>query len=287
MMKRFSRILPGMLLLLPSLAGTVVFLLLPLGKTIAYSFSRGLENGRFVGLQNYIDLSRSTAFRLAVSNSIRFYLIALPLILILPLIPALLFERTHRLAAMFDRAVYAAMLLAGASLMTFTDLLFAPNGMLADEAAALFGMDAARLYQSEFAFPLLILLYIYKYGGYNYFLYAIALSRIPRELYEQAHLDGSGMLQTLRCITLPSLTPTAALTMLLSVLHSYRIYREAFLIGGYYPHESIYLLQHFMSNNFVNMNYNRLCCVSVLLLIVVILLAGAVIAVRQLFWRRK
>ena len=181
MMKKWKKYAPGMLLLLPSFAGVAVFQLYPLGKTVLYSLQRGLENGRFVGLRNYIDLLESTAFHLAVGNSVRFYLIALPLILLLPLIPAILFEGTRRFAAVFDRAVYLAMLFAGASLMTFADLLFAPNGLLAEEMAALFGLDAAQLYQSAFAFPLLITLYLYKYGGYNYLLYAAALSRIPRE----------------------------------------------------------------------------------------------------------
>ena len=61
--------------------------------------------------------------------------------------------------------------------------------------------------------------------------------------------------------------------LLLSVLNSYKVYREAFQIGGTYPHDSIYLIQHYIHNNFLNMNYTRLCCISVLLLCVGIVAA--------------
>ncbi len=287
MMKKFTRIFPGVVLLLPSVTGVIIFMLYPLGKTVVYSLYRGLENGRFVGPRNYLELFDNSMFHLAFGNSLKFWLIALPLIMIVPILMAILFMNVPEFAAVFDKAVYTTMLLSSAALMTFVDLLFAKNGLLVEETAALFGLDASQLYQSRFAFPLLVMLYLYKYGGYNYLLYCIGLARIPREYYEEAQLDGAKWYHSLRYITLPSLRPVMAVTLLLSVLNSHKIYREAFLIGGYYPHDSIYMLQQFINNNFTNMNYNRLCCVSVLLLLTVAAVTTAVLLAVRLIGRRK
>ena len=287
MMKRFIRRLPGILMLLPSITGVILFMLYPFGKAVLYSFYRGLEDGRFVGLTNYFELFDNSMFHLAIENSLKFLLIALPLIMLVPLLLAILFMNIPRFAAVFNKAVYTTMLLSSAVLMTFVDLLFAKNGLLSEETAALFGLDASQLYQSRFAFPLLVLMYLYKYGGYNYLLYCIGLARIPHEYYEEIQLDGARWYHCLRYITLPSLRPVMAVTLLLSWINSYKIYREAFLIGGYYPHDSIYMIQHFINNNFANMNYNRLCCVSVLLLFTVSAVTAAVLVMVHLVRRRK
>ena len=87
-------------------------------------------------------------------------------------------------------------------------------------------------------------------------------------------------------ITLPLLTPMLLVTALLALVNSYKIYREAYLVGGEYPHESIYLLQHFINNNFRNMNYNRLCALSVLL-VTAILLAALFFAVLYALRKRR
>jgi hypothetical protein len=106
------------------------------------------------------------------------------------------------------------------------------------------------------------------YGGYNALVYYAAIRQIPEERYESAKMDGAGTLACFRYITLPALRPAFPTVLLLSVLNSYKVYREAFQIGGYYPNDSIYLIQHYIHNNFLNMNYTRLCCISVLLLCV-------------------
>ena len=284
--KRNRYSIAGCLLLLPGFVGVLTFAVYPFGKAMFYSLHRGLENGRFVGLDNYADLFSNAAFLHALQNSFRFYLIALPLILLLPLIPAILFARYPRISACLDFTAYAMILCAGASLMTFTDLLVGEHGMFSDAIAGFFSIEADRLYDSEFAFVLLILLYLYRYGGFNYLLYHSALRQIPVEYYEEAVINGAGWHHILWYITLPSLRPTAAAVLTLSVLHSYHLYQEVFQIGGYYPHDSIYLLQHFMNNNFVSMNYNRLCCVSVMILLFTVLLSTFIYLAVRIFTRR-
>ena len=62
--------------------------------------------------------------------------------------------------------------------------------------------------------------------------------------------------------TLPLLGPMILFTALISLLNAFKCFREAILIGGNYPHESIYMLQHYMTNNFNNMNYMEISVTS-------------------------
>lgn len=64
-------------------------------------------------------------------------------------------------------------------------------------------------------------------------------------------------------ITLPLLRPEILVVTLLSTLNSFKNFREAYVLGGDHPHESIYMLQHFMNNNFENMNFPRLSVAAV------------------------
>ena len=110
-------------------------------------------------------------------------------------------------------------------------------------------------------------------------LWLAGLNAIPQELYEAARVDGAGSWQCFCCITLPGLKGTAFLTAVLSVINSFKVFREAYLVAGDYPHESIYMLQHLFNNWFVSLDIQKMSAASVMveaaLLIPVLACAGA------------
>ena len=273
-------------MILPSLCGVVVFVVLPFLRAVYYSFTSGIESGAFVGFSNYIGLFQSASFLTALKNTFRFYSIAFPLIIALPLIIAVVLAPHKRLTKLFESTVYGTLLIPSATLMLFSDLIFSERGFITDTIVEMLGLSGNNLYATPFSFVILVLLYLFKYGGYNYLLYSVAITRIPKEFYEEAKINGASRWQTFWYVTLPSILPMVGISVLVSLISSYKVYREAFLIGGYYPHKDIYLIQHFINNNFVNMNYNRLCCVSV---VTVLALGGflALIYIGVVLWRRK
>ena len=100
-------------------------------------------------------------------------------------------------------------------------------------------------------------------------LFLAGLSAIPREYREAAASDGASYWQTLRYITLPLMTPTFFFILIVSIINSFKSFREAYLLGGATPHESIYMLQHFMNNNFQNLSYQRLSVAALLVFLVI------------------
>ena len=77
-------------------------------------------------------------------------------------------------------------------------------------------------------------------------------------------MDGAGTLRQFTAITLPHLAPTLLVTAVLSLLNTYKVFREAYLVAGAYPQNSIYLLQHLFNNWFLALDLPRLCAAAVL-----------------------
>ena len=128
----------------------------------------------------------------------------------------------------------------------------------------------------------LIFTYIWKNVGYDMVLWLSGITSISPALYESASLDGANSWQRFFKITLPNLIPTLFTVTVLSLLNSFKVFREAYLIAGSYPHESIYLLQHLFNNWFTKLDVDKMCAGAVLMAITVI----SVIGILQWMWGR-
>ena len=107
-------------------------------------------------------------------------------------------------------------------------------------------------------------------------LFLAGLDGISPDIYEAAAVDGANAKQVFLYITLPNLMPTAIMTAILSLLNTFKVFREAYLVAGPYPHDSIYLLQHLFNNWFLSLDLPRLSAaavmVAVMLLIFILLI---------------
>lgn len=253
----------GLLFAAPVLLGTAMFFAIPFGMVVGDSFSLG---GQFVGLENYIKVLSSESFRLAAWNTARFLVIGVPLVLCSALALALLLHSRPRFSRLCSNTILLPLVLPLASIVMFVEFLIPDRTMEGDSA-----------------FWVLLALYIWKNCGYLALLFLAALNMIPKEYYQYAQLSGANGFQQLWYITLPQLRPTLGFTAVIAVINSFKSYREAFLLGGKHPTQSIYLLQHFLNNNFENLSYSRLSVASVLLALPIILAAVVVL----ICWRRR
>ncbi|GHU08302.1 hypothetical protein FACS1894151_03980 [Spirochaetia bacterium] len=116
---------------------------------------------------------------------------------------------------------------------------------------------------------MMILIFLWKNCGYNMVLFLSGLGNIPKDYYEAAWLDNASAFQVFRHVTFPCLLPTTVLALIMSIINSFKIFREIYLITGNYPHESIYTLQHFMNNMFASLNYPRLTSAAAVLVAII------------------
>ena len=246
-----------MLLAAPAVMGLLAFLVLPFGYTFLRSFTVGLGWGRFVGLENYAQLFGNRLFLLALKNTFLFLLCGLALILPLSLLLSLLLQKTGKWGKGLAMALLFPMVLPVSAIVIVVNLVFAENGLLSQLTGPTPWMD------SPFAFVILLGLYLWKNVGIGVVILLAGLTTIPGELYESANMDGAGKWTRLTKVTLPMLRPELLVVTILSSLNAFKNFREAFVLGGDHPHESIYMLQHFMNNNFENMNFPRLSVAAV------------------------
>ena len=255
--------LVGYGLLFPMLLGFTTFYVIPVFIMIWYSVSWGIGKREFVGLENYIELLQNEMFLLAAKNTLRFLIVSVPAILLFSLLVALLLQRVGRYASGLRTAYFYPMLIPIASVVLFVQILF------------------GKQMESTNAFWVLCLLYIWKFFGYHVLILYARLQMIPKEYYDYASLFGAGAWAGFRYITMPLLTPVFLFNILLAVMNAFKCYREAFLLGGNYPNESIYLMQHFINNNFQNLNYQKISTASVLLMMSIL---GSVIIVVGVYY---
>ena len=269
--------LAGYLFLLPSLIGVCIFLVSPMADTVRRSFFS--VAGEWRGWENYQTLMGNASFRLAAGNTARFLAIAIPLLLLLSLGAAL---AVRRAPAFVKSSFLVPLALPVASLALIWRLLFDGQGLV-NAALAAMGVDTVAFLDSGASFWVLVGSYIWKNVGFGMVLFLAALTNVPQNLYEAAQLDGAGRFQRFRCITLPHLYPTLFVTAVLSVINAFKVFREAYLVAGNYPHEQMYLLQHLFNNWFLRLDVDKLCAAATLTALVL----AALIALLQKFWGRS
>ena len=257
------------LFLLPSLAGTAVFVLLPYVDVVRRSFFEA-AGGRFVAMQNYVTVVGNSAFRLASFNPLRFLVICVPLLVLVSLFCSMLIAGLKEEGTVFKTSLLVPLAIPVASIVLLWKLFFHPQGMV-NQITALFGMAGIDWINGDTAFGVLVFTYVWKNLGYDVVLWVAGLAAISDELYEAARVDGAGIVARFLYVTLPGLSKTAFLVVSLSVFNSFKVFREAYLIAGEYPHESIYMLQHLFNHWFVTLDIQKMSAASVLLLLVVAL----------------
>ena len=261
MKQQKKQALEGALCCLPAAAGVGALYLAPFCMALARSLGRGM-GGSFAGLENYRELLTNRAFLLAAGNTLLFWALALPLSAALGLGLALVWQKGsgHLAACGFFPAMVPAACAVAALKALFSNLAFAGAQ----------GVGS------------LVALFLWKNVGCCALFFSAALRAIPTELRDTAADLGAGPLARFWRVELPLLRPAFWGCLLVSFLGSFRVFREAFLLGGAHPDNALYGVQHFLYNNFANMNYPRLAAASVLLILVTVGIGlGALGALRR------
>lgn len=266
--------------LLPSLLMVSVLVLAPFCDVLRRSFFSAM-GGQFVGFRNYRDVFQNEAFRQAAGNTAKFTLICIPVLLLFSLLLALLVDALKERRGIFKTSFLIPMSIPVASVVLLWKVIFHENGLLNHLLGSLC-LETADWLNSGLAMTVLMATYIWKNAGYDMVLWLSGITAISPSLYESASLDGAGALGCFFRITLPNLRLTLFTAAVLSLLNSFKVFREAYLISGSYPHESIYMLQHLFNNWFTRLDIDKMCAGAVLMALVVMGLIGLL----QMIWGR-
>ncbi|MCD2502141.1 sugar ABC transporter permease [Clostridium sp. NSJ-145] len=253
--------------ILPSLIGVAVFTLLPFLDVFIRSFQSAISR-EFSGLENYYDIFSNAAFKLASQNTIKFVLVCIPLLLAISLAIAVFLNRFVQASQILRTAFLIPMAVPIASVVLIWNIVFHEQGVLSGVLNN-FNIVGQDWMNTGYAFWVLVFSYIWKNLGYTIILWLAGLNAISKEIYESAKVDGAGELKCFTKITLPCLKPTLYTIAVLSLLNSFKVFREAYLVAGDYPDKSMYLLQHLFNNWFREMSFGKMAAASVVIAVII------------------
>lgn len=266
----------------PSVLGVSVFFIVPFLVVVYYSVIKSPLNPEFVFLENFQNVIGNQAFKIAVKNTADFSIIAVPLAVILSLGLALMLESRIPLKSQFRTFFLSPMMVPVASVVLIWQVLFHQNGVM-NEIMLVFGLDKIDWLKSEWAIGVIVVLYLWKNLGYNMILFMAALANIPKELLEVADVEGASEMYKFFAIKLRYLSPTVLFVTILSMINSFKVFREIYLLTGEYPVERLYMLQHFMNNTFEALDYQKLSAAAVILAIVMVAIIALLFKVEDSF----
>jgi multiple sugar transport system permease protein len=165
------------------------------------------------------------------------------------------------------------MMVPVASVVLVFQVLFNQNGVI-NEFIGVFGADKIDWFKSDYAMVIVVILFLWKNLGYNMILFMAALGAVPKDVIEAAKMDGASELQLFFKLKLKYLSPTLFFVTIFSIINSFKVFREVYLLTGNYPYESLYMLQHFMNNAFNSLNYQRLSAAAIVMCLFMILIIG-------------
>lgn len=263
------------LFLLPGLAGVTVFVLAPFCSVTLSSFRTSLTK-QFVGFRNYLSVFQNSAFRLAAGNTARFIAMGVPLLLLISLGLALVINSR----AKWDKYKYLYLLpmaVPAATMVLVWKLLFERQGFLNRLLETHIDFMGERS-----AFYIVVGSYLWKNLGYTLVLWLAGLKSVPGDILDAARVDGAGSVVCFLRVTLPNLKGSMYTILVVSLLNSFKVFREVYLVGGAYPQENIYLLQHIFNNWYTNLDFDKMAAGAVLSVLVL----GGISLLLQRLWDR-
>jgi len=266
--------------LMPSLIGVLIFFLVPFGVVVYYSVLDNPIFSNFVGLENFQKLFENSAFQQAAKNTGIFSAIAVPLSVVLSL--AMAFGLNSRIPGKsWIRSCFLCPLMVPiASVVLVWQVIFHYHGTL-NQITALFGAEPVDWLKTNWSYMVLTVMFLWKTLGYNMILFMSAIAGIPTDILEVAELEGAGEWYQFIHIKLRYLSPTILFVTILSIISSFKMFREVYLLTGDYPFESMYLLQHFMNNTFKSLDYQKLSSAAVVLAIVMVIIIGTLYLIER------
>ena len=207
----------------------------------------------------------------------------MPLAVVLSLGLALILECRIPCKSWFRTFFLSPMMVPVASVVLIWQVVFHRNGTLNAMLAPFGWQPVDWLNAPGWCMMVIIILFLWKNLGYNMILFMAALNNIPKELLEVADVEGASAAHKFFNIKLRYLSPTVLFVTILSIINSFKVFREIYLLTGNYPYEGLYMLQHFMNNTFAQPDYQKMSSAAVLLAIVMVALIALLFKVEDIF----
>ena len=255
------------LFLLPSLLGVLVFYVVPFGYSLYYALIDNMGSQEFVGLKNFSDTLTNSLFQSAAFNSAVFMVISVPLGMALALVLSICLQKMKKGRVIATMALLLPLVVPSGTIVYFWKVLFGSNGLV-NEFLLRLGFSHPWVSQNQWTLGVLVVIFLWKNVSYNIVLFWSGLNWIPKTYYEQMALEGAGTWKQFWNVTWIYLSPTTFVVLLMSIVNNFKVYKEVYMLYGAYPSPDIYMLQHYMNNQFISLNMQKLSSAAYILFLV-------------------
>lgn len=260
----------------PWLIGAVLFALYPIVSSAYYSFTEYdiVNPPKWIGFQNYVDLFHDDIFWISIWATVRYTLLSVPIQLGLSLLFALLLNQKIPFKGFFRTVMYFPSMISGVAMALIWMWIFNPQSGLLNQGLSLLGLPGPLwLFDEKWAIFALVLMSLWTVGG-GMVIFLAGLQSVPPSLYEAAELDGVTRLRSFWHITLPMISPVFLFQLIMSLIESFQVFTQAFIMTKGGPNYStMFYVYYLYQNAFKNFKMGYASAMAWLLLIVVMVLA--------------
>ncbi|MHB1483632.1 MAG: carbohydrate ABC transporter permease [Saccharofermentanales bacterium] len=232
----------GILFASPWIIGFLVFTLYPILSSLFYSFTNynTFNSPRWIGMSNYITIFRNPDFYKALTNTLFYVVISVPLNLILGVLIGLLLAQKTFGVRLYRTIYYLPNVLSVVAVSFLWKLLFDPNGPI-NRIIEAFGFKTPPIWLADSAFvkPAIIIMGAWGVGA-TVIIFLAAIKGVPGVLYEAAVIDGAGPFTRFRVITLPAISPTIYFNLIMGIIGSFQSFLTAYIMVGGGPNKASY-----------------------------------------------
>jgi multiple sugar transport system permease protein len=221
----------------PSLIGLMIFMVLPMLASLGLTFMEWdpllPTRFQFSGFDNYRLLVQDKTFFSALFHTLYFIVGYIPMVLACGLGVAILLNHKLKGLAIFRAAFFIPVVSAWVAVALLWTWIFNPQYGLLNYFIGMLGIQGpAWLFDPNWAMPAIIITSVWKDIGFISILYLTGLQNIPDEYYEAASMDGASAVQKFFKITLPLLGPTTFFALIISLINSFQVFDQVYIMTG-------------------------------------------------------
>ncbi len=271
-----KRRLWGWAFVAPQLIGLMIFAVIPLLMSFVISFHTwdGIApQMEFVGLSNYIHQLGDSDFTKSLTNTVVYSLMFIPIDMILALALALAVQKIKG-KTLYRLFYFMPVVTGSVSVGVIWTWIFNGDFGLINSALAAIGITGPKwLTDPKMVLFSIVIVSVWWNVGYNMVLLLAGLQNVPEVYYEAAQIDGANKWNTFCHITIPMLSPTLFFVLITTIISSFQVFDQAFVMTKGGPVKASYtLVYHIYQNAFVDFKMGRACAASMMLFIMILII---------------
>ncbi len=238
--------------LVPNFLGFLVFILWPVIASFGLSFTSWdlLTPVKWIGLQNYQTLISDQVFWKVLWNTIYYTIGTVPVGIIISLCLAIALNQKIKGVKIFRAAYFLPVITSTVAVAVVWQWLYNPQFVLLNYLLSLVGVQGPSWLTSiTWAMPAVIITSIWKGLGFNMLLFLAGLQGISETYYEAARIDGAGWWAQFKNITIPLLSPTTFFVVIMSIINSFQVFDQIYIMTEGGPARSTSVLVHYLYQN--------------------------------------